>query len=119
MARLNPRQVTEQVTVQPVDGSAAWGDLAGTSVSTRVAVDATRRLVRDRNGTEVVSEMRLLVSPAIAYRDLGLAGFLGDLEDLFAAGGLVARAGHRSSQIISCRPIVRRGRMAYLEVNLS
>ena len=53
----------DSVSVEPYTGSGAYGPVYGTAKTVRVNVDATRRLVRDATGREVVSEASLYVHP--------------------------------------------------------
>lgn len=55
----------EQVTVEPYEGSGAYGDVYGTPQPLRCRRDDTRRLVRDVDGHEVVSEATLWCAPDV------------------------------------------------------
>lgn len=52
-------QAGDDVTIEPYEGSGAYGDIYGPPVTVRAVVDASRRLVRNEAGTEVVSETTL------------------------------------------------------------
>ncbi|GAA2772803.1 hypothetical protein [Saccharopolyspora taberi] len=52
-------QAGSDVVIEAYEGSGAYGDIYGDPVTVRAVVDASRRLVRDDAGTEVVSETTL------------------------------------------------------------
>jgi hypothetical protein len=53
----------DTVSVQTYTGESAYGPVYAAATSARVNVDATRRLVRNAAGEEVVSEATLYVHP--------------------------------------------------------
>lgn len=54
-------QAGQTVTIEPYEGSGAYGDVYGPPVAIRAIVDASRRLVRNDAGDEVISETTLYV----------------------------------------------------------
>lgn len=55
-----------RVTIEPYEGEGAYGPTFGTAVTNVPAfVEDRRRLVRDRNGDEVVSETTVIVKPTV------------------------------------------------------
>lgn len=52
-------QAGHDVTVEPYEGSGAYGDIYGPPTIVRVVVDASRRLVRNDAGDQVISESTL------------------------------------------------------------
>lgn len=112
MRRLNGNQAREVVTVSPdAAGGGAWGEPTGTDVDLRVIVLSRSKLVRDRNGAEVVSEVTLLVAP-----EHNAAA--GDLEALLAPGTTVTvRAKPR--EVISTGVATNRGRVIYVSASLT
>jgi len=105
-----PRHLTEVVEVQTYGGEGAYGPSYAPQVTTLCQLDAGRRLVRSRNGDEVVSETTLRLSPNL---DPAL-----DLEGLFVPESLVAVRG-REARVITAKPVLDRGRLVYLEVTLT
>lgn len=55
--------LTDTVSVQTFLGTGAVGRVLADPVSVKVKADSTRRLVRDSDGAEVVSELTLSVHP--------------------------------------------------------
>lgn len=74
-----------QVTVSPLTGSGAYGDVYGPGQDVTGFLDDSTRLVRDAAGAEVVSQSTF-------YTDVDLAG-------LFRPGSLVD-AGGRTARVI-------------------
>lgn len=58
--RLPDLLLRHQVTVEPYAGAGATGDVFGPAVTVAAFVDRKRRLVRADDGTETVSETRVL-----------------------------------------------------------
>ncbi|MGW1679390.1 hypothetical protein [Saccharopolyspora sp. NPDC002376] len=54
-------QAGQTVTIEPYEGTGAYGPVYGPAVQVRAVVDAARRLVRNAEGAEVVSETTLYV----------------------------------------------------------
>jgi hypothetical protein len=52
-------QAGQDVTVEPWQGQGAYGDTWGAPVTVRAVVEATVRLVRDRDGQQVASDTAL------------------------------------------------------------
>ena len=52
------------VAVETLTGEGAYGPVYGTSANVTCDINSTRRLVRNANGEEVVSEMTLTVAAA-------------------------------------------------------
>jgi len=100
-------QVTEPVTVQPYDGDSGNGPDFLPPVSTFCFLDASRKLVTNASGDEVVSETTLLLDPET---DPAL-----DLPALFVPESKVTIRG-RDSRVITAHPVIDRGDLAYLDV---
>jgi len=61
MAEIPTFMLPHRVTVQPYEGSGAMGDVFGTGIpDVPCMLDDTRKLVRDPEGVEVVSETTLV-----------------------------------------------------------
>jgi hypothetical protein len=101
MRSVSRRLLRDEVTVETFTGSGAFGPAYAAPATVRGKVDMTRRLVRDANGAEVVSEMTVYVHP--------------DDADLFPPESLVGASGHTSS-VISCATQSRPGREVLAEV---
>lgn len=108
--RLTRAHLTEPVTVRRLTGEGAYGPVLAAPVGTRCYLQAGRKLVRSRNGDEVVSEITLFVAPET---DEAL-----DLEVLFAPESHVAVRG-REARVVESKPHLYRGRLVYLEVLLA
>lgn len=93
------------VTVRSYTGEGGYGPTYAAEVATFCHLDATRKLVRNAAGDEVVSETTLLLDP-----DQGV-----DVEAVFQPESLVVARG-RESRVITVSPHLDRGRLAYLEV---
>jgi hypothetical protein len=52
-------------SVEPYQGSGAYGDVYGAAVNVPCFYEGVRRLVRDSDGTEVVSEATIYVNPGV------------------------------------------------------
>lgn len=103
-----PDQAVIPVIVRPVAGEGAFGAAQGEPVELLASLDGSRRLVRGRNGDEVVSESRLRINPR---SDL-------DIEQLFANEALVTVRGH-PAEVVAVKPYLDRGLLDYLEVALA
>lgn len=55
--------------LEPYLGTGAYGDQYGAAVSVRCYYEGTRRMVRDGNGNEVVSEATAYVNPDVSIPD--------------------------------------------------
>jgi hypothetical protein len=92
----------DTVAVQTYSGDSAYGPLYAAAVSIQCHVDQTRRLVRNRDGKEVVSEATLFVHPYDADRLLP--------ESLVTIAG-------RETRILAVRAQSFRGQSVQVEVN--
>lgn len=81
-------QTGQDVQVEPYQGSGAYGDVFGLPVTVRAIVEASRRLVRDRDGQQVTSNTTL-------YCDLATAA---------PAGSRITLADGRVSTVIQATP---------------
>lgn len=55
--------IRQVVTVKPLIGHSAYGPIYGPELKLRCRVESKRRLVRDKDGNEVVSEATLYCGP--------------------------------------------------------
>jgi len=97
--------LTEEVTVTSYAGEGGYGPVYSDPVTTLCNLQASRKLVRNKDGDEVVSETTLLLSP-----DQGV-----DVEALFQPESLVTVRG-RQSRVITVQPHLDRGLLCSLEV---
>lgn len=67
------------VTVNTLTGAGAWGDTYETHAGVRCFIDETRALVRDAQGSEVISETTLTLPTE--YAGIFLPGSTVDLPD--------------------------------------
>lgn len=95
----------ETVSVESYAGQGAYGPAYGSAVTVRAHIDATRRLVRDAEGREVVSELTLYVHP--------------DDASAFPPESRVTVAGAHVSTVITSKPQTFRGRVSHCEVSVS
>jgi hypothetical protein len=56
-------QAGQDVQVEPYRGASAYGDVFDLPATVRAIVEASRRLVRDRDGRQVTSETTLYCQP--------------------------------------------------------
>lgn len=63
MTALPPYLMRHTVTLEPLTGEGPFGPLFGPSAPVRCRRDDKRRLVRGRDGSEIVSETTLYMSP--------------------------------------------------------
>jgi len=103
------------VTVETYSGEGAYGPIFEASVTVKVNVDQTRRLVRNTAGDEVVSEATLAVHPA--PRDEATRALL-DATTLFAPESRVTISG-RAAKVISVKPNTMRGHNVYVSVTVT
>ena len=103
------------VAVETYSGEGAYGPIFEASVTVKVNVDQTRRLVRNTAGDEVVSESTLAVHPA--PRDETTRALL-DAMALFAPESAVTIAG-RAAKVIGVKPNTMRGRIVYVSVTVT
>lgn len=78
----------QTVTVEPYQGTGAYGDIYGPAVQVRAIVDAGRRLVRDADGREVTSETTLYAP----------------LSTVAPAGSRITLANGTTSTVIAAKP---------------
>lgn len=111
MRRMNGNQAREVVTVATdAPGGGAWGEPAAGDVELRVMVLTRSRLVRDRNGVEVVSEVTLLAAPE---HNPGV-----DLEAVLEPGVTVT-VRDTPREVIALGVAMNRGRVIYASVSLT
>jgi hypothetical protein len=103
------------VSVETYSGEGAYGPIFAASVTVKVNVDQTRRLVRNPAGDEVVSEATFAVHPQ--PRDEA-TGELLDVATLFAPESAVTIAG-RLAKVIGVKPNTMRGRIVYVSVTVT
>jgi hypothetical protein len=93
--------LTDTVTVETFSGSGAFGSVVADPVNVKVKADTTRRLVRDADGAEVVSELTLFVHP--------------DDEAKFTPESKLSYSG-RTSTVLTVSPQSFRGSMVLVKV---
>ena len=103
------------VTVETYSGEGAYGPNFAASVTVKVNVDQTRRLVRNPAGDEVVSEATFAVHPQPRNETSGATL---DAVALFAPESAVTIAG-RSAKVIGVKPNTMRGRCVYVSVTVT
>jgi len=103
------------VAVETYSGEGAYGPVFAASVTVKVDVDQTRRLVRNAAGDEVVSEATFAVHPQ--PRDETTRGLL-DATTLFAPESAVTIDG-RAAKVIGVKPNTMRGRRVYVSVTVT
>lgn len=91
----------DTVSVTTYAGDGAYGPVYAAAVNVRCNVDATRRLVRNANGDEAVSEATLAVHP--------------DDAAVFTPESAVTIDG-RASRVLASSPQTFRGGTVYLKV---
>jgi hypothetical protein len=94
----------DSVSVEPYAGQGAYGPVYTAPQTVSVALDHTRRLVRNSEGAEVVSEATLYVHP--------------DDEARFPAQSRVTIAG-RTSEVLATSPQTMRGQTVLVKVACS
>lgn len=94
----------DSVSVQPYAGQGAYGPAYTAAQTVMVSLDATRRLVRDANGAEVLSEATLYVHP--------------DDESKFPPESVVT-IGTRTSRVVSVSAQTLRGQTVLVKVACS
>ena len=100
------------VAVETYTGESAYGPNFAASVTVKVNVDQTRRLVRNSAGDEVVSEATLNIHPQ--PRD-ETTGALLDATTLFMPESRVTISG-RLAKVIGVRPNTVRGQTVFVKV---
>jgi hypothetical protein len=113
--RLRRALLQDQVTVKPYLGETAYGPKWGDPVTVRVLADRTVKLTRDATGAEVVSSTQLLVHPGTT--GAGTDTPIG-VEALFTENSLVTD-GAREAEVITVHRIAHRGRLCFLQVDLT
>ncbi len=101
----------DTVTISTYQGDGAYGAVFADPVNVRVNVDTTRKLVRDANGEQVVSDVTLAAHPQTRDDQGGTH----DPVALFAPGSKVTVNG-RDSEVIGTRAATIRGTTAWVEV---
>jgi hypothetical protein len=101
MVKIRRSLLTDTVSVETYAGTGAVGPILADPVQVRVKADTTRRLVRDADGAEVVSELTLLVHP--------------DDEAKFTPQTKLVWAG-RGSTVLSVSPQTFRGQKSLVKV---
>jgi hypothetical protein len=94
----------DTVSVETFSGQGGVGSIYTPAVSVKVNVDATRRLVRNADGAEVVSEITLAVHP--------------DDETTFTLKSRLTFGG-RKSTVLAVSPQTFRGKTVLVEVACS
>jgi len=100
------------VAVETYSGEGAYGPIFAASVTVKVNVDQTRRLVRNPAGDEVVSEATLAVHPQ--PRDEATRALL-DAMALFAPESQVT-IDSRVAKVITAKANTARGRVVFVKV---
>jgi len=103
------------VTVETYSGEGAYGPIFEASVTVKVNVDQTRRLVRNAAGDEVVSEATLAVPPQPRHETTRA---LLDAVALFTPETRVTISG-RAAKVIGVKPNTMRGRIVYVSVTVT
>ena len=91
----------DTVSVATYAGESAYGPVYADAITVPCSIDATRRLVRNANGDEAISEATLSVHP--------------DDEAAFTPESAVTIEG-RSSRVLATSPQRFRGKTVYLKV---
>lgn len=107
----------DQVTVSTYAGEGPYGAVLADPITVWCNVDDTRRLVRDANGDETVSESTLALHPATRTVPDGPAALAGVVDPLvvFTPESAVVIRG-RESRVITCKAHTVRGRTVMVEV---
>lgn len=115
MVRLPARHLRDRAKVRTHEGQGVRGKVLATEVEVWTAASGERSLVRNAEGAEVVSELKLLVTPRARLTDRS-----GDVDALalFAQGSEVEALGHRG-EVVKAKPHTLRGRTVYVEVEVS
>jgi hypothetical protein len=100
----SPALFRDSVTVEPYLGTGGLGDLYGPAQTVACRISATRQLVRNADGQEVVSEATIYVTP--------------DLETTFANGSRLTIAG-RTSTVLGVSPQGRPGQTNLVKATCS
>lgn len=61
-----PQLLVHSVTVEPLEGSGAYGDVYGAAFPLQCFAEGTRKLVRNPQGAQVVSSLQLYCAPGQA-----------------------------------------------------
>lgn len=92
------------VSVETFSGTGAYGPVYAAAVNVSVCADTTRRLVRDADGAQVVSELTLLIHP--------------DDEAKFTPESRLT-FGARTSTVLAVSPVTTRGYTTLVKVACS
>lgn len=114
--RVRRSLLKDQVTVSTYTGEGAYGPVVGDPVEVFCNIDETRRLVRDANGDEAVSEATLILHPRT--RTVPSVEHIQTTIDplvVFTPESPVTIRG-RTTKVISCKPHTLRGTTAMVEV---
>lgn len=105
------------VLVATRDGEGANGPTYLPARTVECSVDETRRLVRDSNGDEAVSEATLTLHPRARVRATGgeVIGHVDPLET-FTPESTVVLARGRTSRVLGARALTIRGYVTAVEV---
>ena len=107
------------VPVATYSGESAYGPAYAAEVRALVNVDATRRLVRNADGDEVVAEATLQAHPTTRLVDAnGQPAGTADALELFAPESRVTIDG-RTSTVIAAKPNTLRGRTVFVEITVA
>lgn len=109
--RVRRALLKDQVTVSTYSGEGAYGPVVAAAVTVWCNVDETRRLVRDANGDETVSEAVLTLHP----RTRTTTQTIVDPATVFTPESPVTIRG-RATRVISTKVHTIRGTTAAVEV---
>lgn len=101
----------DQVTVSTYSGEGAYGPVTANPVTVWCNVDETRRLVRNSDGDEAVSEATLHLHPQTRTT----TGATIDPLAVFTPESPVTIRG-RATRVLACKPHTLRGTTAMVEV---
>lgn len=114
--KIRRSMLKDQVTVETYNGEGAYGPILAAARTVWCNVDETRRLVRDANGDETVSEATLHLHPRT--RTVPAEGQVQETVDpleVFTPESAVVIRG-RATRVITCKPHTLRGTTAMVEV---
>lgn len=115
MVRLPTRHLRDRAKIRTYRGQGVRGKVLDPEVELWSAASGERSLVRNAEGEEVVSELKLLLPPAARLTD---GSGVVDTLAVFAQGSEVEALGHRG-QVVKAKPHTLRGKTVYVEVEVS
>ena len=114
--RIRRSLLKDKVTVSTYTGDGAHGPIFAPPVTVLCNIDETRRLVRDTNGDEVVSEATLILHPRTRTAPApGLTQRTVDPSTVFTAESPVTIRG-RDTKVVATKTHTVRGTPAMVEV---